>query len=50
MEKRNLVEKKIHEEKAYKIVSDLAVKTIDEITLISIVTIKIQNQLSGMAF
>ena len=37
MEKRNLVEKKIHEEKAYKIVSDLAVETIDEKDLISLV-------------
>ncbi len=40
MEKRNLVEKKIYEEKAFKIVTDLAVKTIDENTLISIVTKK----------
>ncbi len=39
MEKRNLVEKKIYEEKAYRIVADLAVKTIDETALTSIVTI-----------
>jgi len=39
MEKRNLVEKKIYEEKAYRIVADLAIKTIDETALTSIVTI-----------
>lgn len=35
--KKAIIEKKIHEEKAFKIVSQLALETIDEKTLISIV-------------
>lgn len=36
MDKKNLVEKKIHEEKAHKIVTRLAVETVDPETLLSI--------------
>ena len=39
MDKKNVVEKKIHEEKAHKIVTRLAVETIDTEVLISIVRI-----------
>ena len=39
MNKKSIIERKIHEEKAHKIISELALKTIDEQTLISIVNI-----------
>ena len=35
--KKAIIEKKLHEEKAFKIVSQLALETVDEQTLISIV-------------
>ena len=37
--KKAIIEKKLHEEKAFKIVSQLALETVDEKTLISIVNI-----------
>lgn len=37
--KKAIIEKKIHEEKAFKIVSQLALETVDENFLLTIVTI-----------
>ena len=37
MDKKSVVERKIHEEKAHKIVTKLAIETVEEQTLLSIV-------------